>query len=97
MSKREHILETAISIAQRGGLTALNRDELARRADVPNGSINHYFETMDHLRSIVIRAAIDRRILRIVGEAVAARHPLAKRANRALREAALASLVGPAA
>ena len=94
MSKREHILQTAVSIARASGLTALTRDLLARTANVPNGSINHYFETMDHLRALVIRHAIDNRILRIVGEAVAARHPLARRASVALRIEALASLAG---
>lgn len=90
--KAKQILSAAVVIATQRGLTALTRDTLASSAQVPNGSINYYYTTIDRLRTLVIKHAIEHRILRIVGEAVVARHPVARRANKALRTEAVASL-----
>ena len=91
-AKREHILQIAVKMASTAGLKSLTRDSIASTAGVSNGSINHYFDNIDRLRTMVIRHAVKAKILRIVGEAIAQRHPVALGAPRALRNEALASL-----
>lgn len=74
---KQRILDTAVLMAKQFGLRNLKRDSVAREAGCATGLVNAYFQTMDNLRTEVLRVAIAKRIAAIVLEGVALRHPLA--------------------
>jgi len=92
MNARDRILNSAILLAKQYGWRNLKRDSVAREAGCATGSVNHYYDTMDALRTEVMRIAVERRIAPIVLEGLAAKHPEALRADHDLRAEVLLSL-----
>ena len=92
MNAKNRILNSAILLAKQYGWRNLKRDVVAKEAGSATGSVNHYFGTMEDLRSEVMRIAVERRIAPIVLEGLAAKHPEALRADHDLRAEVLLSL-----
>jgi AcrR family transcriptional regulator len=87
----ETILKAALDEAEAVGLANLRRRNVAARAGVANGSINHAFDSMGGLVKRVVEAACAHRRLPIVAEALANRE-LSYLVPDELRNDALAAL-----
>ena len=92
MSK-EHILDTAYTMAQRDGFGALTRDGVAAEAGVAMGTINHHWLRMEALRDAVMQRAVEEKNLEMIAQGIALGHDVAKSAPLKLRQAALITLL----
>lgn len=86
------VLEAAIALSGERGFRNFNRNDVAERAGVAAGSVNNAYGTMDGLHDAVMSAAVERRMVAVVGQGLAARHPTACAAPQDLKDSALASL-----
>ena len=98
MSEKEsvmrcNILEAAFQLAQLVGWSSFKRDDVAEKAGVATGSVSHHFQTMNNLRSAVMRKAIQTECLSIVADGLAARNKYAQSAPEGLKRQALATLM----
>lgn len=87
------ILETAYKLADTEGFDSLTRDGVATAAGVAQGTVNHQFVTMDGLRDEVMRTAIERVNLAIIGHGLAVGNPIAKSAPDDIKRQALDTLL----
>lgn len=92
VERSQTILDAALAVAAEVGLGGMTRQAVADAAGVAPGLVSHYFHTMDNLEDRVIRAAIDRKVLAVLADALAKRHPTAKIASVHLQRQALSSL-----
>lgn len=92
--RNRRILEAAAQLAAERGYQHITRSDVAERAGVAVGSVNNAFGTMDGLRDAVMRKAVADEHGGIVGQGLAARHPVALEAPPRLKERAAASLAG---
>lgn len=90
--RKEEILVAAVEVAQLVGLDKLRRDAVAERAGVANGLVSRYFNTMLQLRHAVVRYAVQKQILSIIAQGLAAGEVEARKAPEDLKRKALASL-----
>jgi AcrR family transcriptional regulator len=90
--RKNQILDVAVTLAATYGINTLRRDSVAKAAEVSDGLVSRYFNTMNQLRRAVMRAAVHREILPIIAEGIALRDPDALKASEELRAKALASL-----
>lgn len=87
--RERKILEAAIEEAKRVGCRNFTRREIAARAGVADGSVNHAFGTLDALRDAVMRAAVAREIVSIIRQGLADGHPVAHSAPPGLIQLAM--------
>jgi len=91
--RRESILNAALEVARRpAGWTSLTREAVAIEAGCTDGLVSRYFGTMTDFRRTIMRAAIARKELKIIGQALACEYVHALKADPELRKAALESL-----
>lgn len=99
-SKRKHlnsegkrnILEAALKLAEREGLTALSRSRIARAANCSDANVSYHYATMAQLNRAVMRHAIARACLKVIAEGIASKNPHALKAPPALKAKAIATL-----
>lgn len=89
---KERILTCAAEIARDSGFPAVTQQAVAKRAQVSSTLVPYHFETMGRLKDEVIKIAIDNRDAEVVAQAIAVRHPLAKRLPGKLKKEATAIL-----
>lgn len=87
------LLDAAYKLANDTGFDSLTRDNVARAAGMSSGMVNHRFVTMDGLRDEVMRTAIERTNLAIIGHGLAIRHPIALSAPEDIKRQALDALL----
>ena len=88
--RTSELLDAALALAGRTGWRGLTRDAIAAAAGVSPGLVSARLGTMDALRRSVMRAAVKRRVARVVAEGLMAGDRYAQQADDALRtEAAL--------
>lgn len=91
--RKDSILNAALTVAARpGGWWNLTRELVAKEAGCTDGLVSRYFGTMTDFRRTIMRTAITRKDLSIVGQGVACGYPHAMKADIELRKAALNSL-----
>lgn len=91
--RKDSILNAALIVAGRpGGWWNLTRELVAKEAGCTDGLVSRYFGTMTDFRRTIMRTAIARKDLQIIGQGVACGYPHAMRADLELRKAALNSL-----
>jgi AcrR family transcriptional regulator len=86
--RRRRLLDAASVAVVACGTFNVSRRDVASRAGISHGAINHEFETMAGLRDALVADAIERRDLPVLARALAVSHPLIKNAPDELREAA---------
>lgn len=91
--RQKQMLEHALRHAAEVGLYNMTRDGIAKAANVSAGLVSVRLGTMDAVRKEVVRVAIKRQILPIVGQAIAAGHPATRKLDADLQERAIASLI----
>jgi AcrR family transcriptional regulator len=82
---RDRILSAAMQVANLKGYKNVTRNDVAVKADAAVGLVNYYFGEMRKLQTEMVKRAIETENLKIVGQALANRHPLAVKAPEALR------------
>lgn len=92
-SVKDSIVEAAFILATSDGYDSLTRDGVAAKAGVSKGSINHHFSTISDLRDEVMRTAIERVNLAIIGHGLAVGNPIAKSAPDDIKRQALDTLL----
>ncbi len=90
---RDKILETAYSMADNNGFISLTRDGVAVAAGVAQGTVNHHFKTIAELRDEVMRLAVQRTNLAIIGNGLAMGDAVAKTAPDDIKREALNTLL----
>lgn len=93
-ARRAEILDGALAVAAAEGLRNTTRDLIAARVGISPALVSMHFSTMEQLRRAVMRAAVEREVLSIVAEGLAARDPHALKAPEELKQRAAASLTG---
>lgn len=91
-NRNRAVLDAAIAMAGERGFAAITRDGVAERAGVAAGSVNNAYGNMDGLRDAVMAAAVERELVDIVGQGLAAGHTAARAAPEDLKARALAKL-----
>jgi len=66
-TKYETVLDAAVECARVGGVGALTRETIAKRAGMAPGLVPYYLGSMDNVRELVKQRAILRKIYEIVG------------------------------
>lgn len=89
---REAILSAAMQLANLKGYKRVTRADIAKRADVATGSVSYHFGSMRKLQDAMVERAIEAKNLKLLGQALSNRHPLALKAPDALRKAAALQL-----
>jgi len=95
--RKAAILEAALNLAQLEGYPHLTIQRVARVASVSPSLCSHYFWTVEVLLDAVMTEAVRRKVLSVVAEGLAHRHPVAIAAPSALKQAAAMTLVGEVA
>jgi AcrR family transcriptional regulator len=90
--RKQLILDVAVERAAKLGFDKLRRDDVAEHAEIANGLVTLYFNTMTQLRRAVMRAAVQRKILPIIAHGLVIKHPEALKADEETKQQALASL-----
>lgn len=93
-TRTKQLLDVAINLAAANGLQSLTRDAIASAAGVSAGLVSVHLGTMESLRRSVMRAAVKRRVVRIVAEGLVARDPHAMKADAELKALAGAWVSG---
>ena len=86
--RRGNVVAAALELAVELHYNRVTRLMVAGRLEVPVGEVRKLFSTTLALRTAVVRAAIAKRNLVVVGQALHNGHPLAEKAPEALRSAA---------
>ena len=92
--RREHILESAVSVARKYGYRKITRSLIAEEAGVSSALVNRYFNTMNQIRQAVMRRAVQLEIPEIVAQGLADRDAQALKAPEGLKRRALETLAG---
>ena len=88
--RKELIILAALRVAERpGGWANLTRDTVAAEAGCATGTVSLHFNTMKQFRRAIMRAAIAKKNLNVLGQGLAMRDECALKADKALREAAI--------
>lgn len=102
--RTRQILDAAMEIAITEGYEKLRRDDVAERAGVATGQINHVFSTMQQLRRAVLRKTVDilntklseeerAKYLSILAQGLSEGEQAAKNAPIEMKQEALAILI----
>lgn len=90
---RDQILTAAYDEAVKVGIYAMTRDDIADRAGVATGSVNHHFRNMASLRRAVMHKAIQSEQLDVIAAGLAQGDDIARSAPEGLKRRALETLV----
>lgn len=72
LERKEQILNTAINLCLEKGYRQLTRRAVANRMQCASALINHYYKDIENLRTIVLKTAIEKEIIPILAENLAA-------------------------
>lgn len=88
------ILSTAMQLANLHGFGKVTRNMIADRAEIATGSVSYHFKSMRKLQAAMVTRSIETENLKVLGQAIAAKHPLALKAADALRKRAMLAVAG---
>lgn len=91
-ARKASVLEAAIVVAEKIGFANMRTKDIAEQANCGYGTVTLYWKTMGQLRRGVMRAAIQRKCLKIIAVGLATGDKEAKKAPDDLKKAALATL-----
>ena len=72
--KAQTILTAALGEAELHGYEKVTRSGVAKRADVSEGLVNVYFETMEKLRDRIVQHAVEVENLTVIAQALGRKH-----------------------
>ena len=92
--RKAAILSAAVALAELEGYGVVTLMRVATAANVSYALVSHNWQGADQLRTAVMEEAVRCRVLRVVAEGLAHRHPAAIAAPASLKQAAVATLTG---
>lgn len=92
-ARKDEILNAALAVAARLGFANVRVADIATQAGCGYGTVSYHFNTMTQMRRAMMRAAVDRKLLKIIAEGLVMRHPEAKKAPADIQQKAIASLL----
>lgn len=75
MELKQQIMRAATDIAERHGINATTRDGIAAKVPCSGGSVSYHMGDAKHLKRAIVDAAIANKNLRVLGWAIAEKHP----------------------
>lgn len=95
---KAHILGVAMQLANLHGFGKVTRNMIADRAVVAVGTVSYHYgprgASMRRLEAAMVERAIESENLKVLGQAIAAKHPLALAAPDSLRKRAVLAVAG---
>lgn len=88
------ILSTAMQLANLHGFGRVTRNMIADRAEIATGSVSYHWKDMKKLERAMVERAIETRNLKVLGQAVAAKHPATKDVDAELKRDAMMAVAG---
>lgn len=76
MELKEKMLQVATALAERVGVKAVTRNMIADRAECAMSAVSYHYGDVKHIHRAIVQAAIDNRNMKVLGHAIAERHPL---------------------
>jgi AcrR family transcriptional regulator len=89
---KSKILATAMQLANLHGFGNVTRNMIADRAEIATGSVSYHFKNMRKLEAAMVERAIESENLKVLGQAICRKHPLATKAPEGLRQRAVLAL-----
>lgn len=88
------ILSTAMQLANLHGFGRVTRNMIADRAEIATGSVSYHWKDMKKLERAMVERAIETRNLKVLGQAIAAKHPATKDVDSELKRDAVLCVAG---
>lgn len=95
MKKSTHkdaILNAAVGLAKERPYYQLTQSDVCKAAACSKGLVTYHFESMGELYNAIVEYARRNEILRILGDAIAQRHPIVQQIPQSIRVAAIREL-----
>lgn len=89
MNLKQQIMRAATDIAERHGINAVTRDAIAAKVPCSGGSVSYHMGDAKLLKRAIVLAAIENKNLRVLGFAVAEKHPSVAKLDAELQRDAL--------
>lgn len=86
--RKAMMLKVAMNLSTEIGYTNITSRVIAERSGVRVGLLFYYFETMENLRKLIMRTAIEQEVLNIILQGICISDPIAMRAPPELKEKA---------
>lgn len=83
-----------MQLANLHGFGKVTRNMIADRAEIATGSVSYHFKDMRKLAAAMVTRSIETENLKVLGQAIAAKHPLALKAPDELRKRAVLAVAG---
>jgi len=91
--RKQRLIDAAMPLAEQHGYRRVSRDMVAEAAEVSPALLSRYWSAPQFHTAIMTRA-VETANLRVIGQGLADRHPVALSAPIGLRHAAAARLIG---
>lgn len=91
--RKEQILATAITLAEKGNYTTITRLDIANKIGCSEGIVSWYFHTMKKLKRAVMREAVHTDNLIVIAQGLIAKDKQAHKADDKIKKKALASIL----
>lgn len=76
MELKQKMMQVATALAERIGVKAVSRNMIADKAECAMSAVSYHYGDVKHIHRAVVQAAIDNKNLKVLGHAIAERHPL---------------------
>jgi AcrR family transcriptional regulator len=76
MELKQKILQVATALAERVGVAAVSRNMIADKAECAMSAVSYHYGDVKHIHRAIVTAAITNKNLKVLGFAIAERHPL---------------------
>lgn len=93
---KSKILGTAMQLANLHGFGNVTRNMIADKAEIATGSVSYHFKSMRKLEAAMVERAVETRNLKVLGQAIGRKHPVAMKAPDELRQAAVLAIAAVA-
>lgn len=91
--RKKYILDAAINIAKKIGYQKLTCKNISHETNMSRSHITHRFKSIKILKRLVLRTAIDQKILPIIAQGLANKDEATKKIPQKLKETALKSIL----
>jgi DNA-binding transcriptional regulator YbjK len=88
-ARKADILEAAIKAAEKHGFADVRQKDIAEQAECGFGTVSLYFNTMTQMRRAIMRAAVERKNLKLIAQGLGIGHPEARKASDDIKKKAL--------
>lgn len=92
-ARKEQIITAALSLAENSHYLTVTRSEIAKALGVSGPAVQYHVKSMKHLRGELVKAAIKRKVLAVVAQAILLGNEEVQAAPEALKLEAMGGYV----